>query len=197
MDFLLDPNVAYVILLAGIVLAFFSASTPGTGVGELSALFCLVLAGYAAYNLSINWWALVILLLGVIPFILAVRNPARWMLYLGISLLFLVIGSVFLFSNEDELLSVNPILAIFSSAAVSIVLWYVLRKFIEVTSVRPMHDVDALIGQVGTATSVVFREGTVHVGGEDWSAKSGEKIASGSNIRVVRREGFVLVVEKV
>jgi len=197
MDFLLEPNVAYVILLAGIVLAFFSASTPGTGVGELSALFCLVLASYAAYNLSINWWALIILVIGIVPFILAVRYPARWMIYLGISLVLLVIGSVFLFSNEDELISVNPILAIVSSAIVSVVLWYVLRKFIEVTSIRPMHDVDALIGQVGNATSVVFKEGTVYVGGEEWSARSDERISSGSSVRVIRREGFVLVVEKI
>ena len=197
MDFLLDPNFAYVILLAGIVLAFFSASTPGTGVGELSALFCLVLAGYAAYNLSINWWALILLLLGVIPFILAVRYPTRWMVYLGISILLLVFGSIFLFASEDGLISVDPVLAIVSSAIVSVVLWYVLRKFIEVTSTRPMHDVDVLIGQTGTATSVVLKEGTVYVGGEEWSARSEQRISSGSNVRVVRREGFVLIVEKI
>jgi membrane-bound serine protease (ClpP class) len=196
MDFLLDPNVAYVFLVAGVVLAFFSASTPGTGVGEVIALFCLVLAGYATYNLSINWWALALLILGVVPFILAVRNPKRWVLYLGICIVFLVIGSVFLFPATEGLISVNPLLAVLVSVIMSVILWYVLRKFIEITSSRPTHDLDGLIGEIGTATSAVYKEGSVHVHGEDWSARSEVKIPSGSQVRVVSREGFVLIVEK-
>lgn len=197
MDFLLNPNVAYVILLAGIVLAFFSASTPGTGVGEIAALFCFVFAGYAAYNLSIHLWALVLLALSVPPFILAVRNPSRWLIFLGLNILFLVLGSVFLFASEDSLISVNPLLALFTSGLVSVVMWYVLRQFIAVTTRRPAHDLDALVGEMGTAASDVFKEGSVQVQGELWSARSLLKIPSGSAVRVVSREGFVLVVEKI
>ncbi len=196
MDFLLDPNVAYVFLVAGVVLAFFSASTPGTGIGEVAALFCFVLAGYATYNLSIHWWALTFLLLGVVPFILAVRNPKRWVLYLGICILFLVVGSVFLFPATEGLISVNPVLALLVSVIMSVTLWYVMRKFIEITSDRPAHDLDSLLGEVGTANSAIYKEGSVHVHGEDWSAKSDVKIPSGSQVRVIGREGFVLIVEK-
>jgi membrane-bound serine protease (ClpP class) len=196
MDFILDPNVAYIFLVAGVVLAFFSASTPGTGVGEVAALFCLVLAGYATYHLSIHWWALALLVLGVIPFIFAVRYPKQWMLYLGICIVLLVIGSVFLFPATEGLISVNPLLAALVSVIMSVILWFVMRKFIEITSTQPMHDLDSLIGEIGTATSAVYKEGTVHVRGEDWSARSDVKIPSGSQVRVLSREGFVLIVEK-
>lgn len=196
MDFLLNPNVAYVILLAGVVLAFFSASTPGTGVGEVAALFCLVLAGYAAYNLSIHWWALVLLALSVPPFVFAVRNPSKWLAYLGLCILFLVLGSVFLFAPEDSLISVNPLLALFMSVLLSVVMWFVLRQFVEVISRRPAHDADALIGEIGMATSEILKEGSVQVNGELWSARSEVNIPSGSTVRVIAREGFVLVVEK-
>lgn len=196
MDFLLNPNVAYVILLAGVVLAFFSASTPGTGVGEVAALFCLVLAGYAAYNLSIHWWALVLLALSIPPFVFAVRNPSKWLAYLGLCILFLVLGSVFLFAPEDSLISVNPLLALFMSVLLSVVMWFVLRQFIEVVSRRPAHDADALIGEIGMATSEILKEGSVQVNGELWSARSDVNIPSGSAVRVIAREGFVLVVEK-
>lgn len=196
MDFLIDPNLAYIVLVAGVVLAFFSASTPGTGVGEVAAIFCFVIAGYAAYRLSINWWALFILLLGVVPFIMAVRKPSQSVLYLSLCILLEVIGSVFLFPAEEGLISVNPILAVFVSGLMAVILWYVLRKFIEVVSRRPTHDLDGLIGEVGTATSAIYKEGSAQVNGEMWSAKSAEKIPSGSHIKVVSREGFVLVVEK-
>lgn len=197
MDFLLNPNVAYVILLAGVVFAFFSASTPGTGVGEVVSIFCLVLAGYAAYNLSIHWWALVLLALSVPPFIFAVRNPSKWLPYLGLCILFLVLGSVFLFAPEGGLISVNPFLALFASVILSVVMWFVLRQFIEVVSRRPTHDVDALIGVMGTAASDISKEGSVQVNGELWSARSNVDIPSGSAVRVVAREGFLLVVEKI
>lgn len=197
MDFLLNPNVAYVILLAGVVLAFFSASTPGTGVGEIAALFCFVLAGYAAYNLSIHWWALVLLALSIPPFVMAVRNPTRWLVFLALNVLLLVAGSIFLFAPEDRLISVNPLLALSTSGVVSVVMWYVLRQFIAVTTRRPVHDLDALVGEVGTAASAVFKEGSVQVHGELWSARSQVNIPSGSAVRVIAREGFVLVVEKI
>lgn len=196
MDVLIDPNWAYIILVLGVVLAFFSASTPGAGVGETAALLCFIFAGYAAYTLSIRWWALFVLILGVIPFVMAVRKPSQSFFYLSLCIAFEVFGSIFLFPAEEGLISVNPILAVFTSGFMAIILWYVLRKFIEVASSRPTHDLDILIGESGIATSAVYKEGSVHVHGEDWSARSEVKIPSGSRVRVVSREGFVLVVEK-
>jgi len=196
MDFLLNPNIAYLILLAAISLTFLAIVTPGTGILETGALFCFVLAGYAAYNLSINVWALIILLLSVVPFVMAIRNPNRG-LYLGLSILLLVIGSVFLFGSEDTLVSVNPIVATVSSGLLAVSLWFILRKSMEASSRRPTHDLEALLGQVGEAKTIVHDEGSVNVAGELWSARSDAEIPSGSPIRVVRREGFILVVEKI
>ena len=55
---------------------------------------------------------------------------------------------------------------------------------------------DGLVGQLGEARTNVEDEGSVLVAGEMWSAKSDEAIAAGSTIRVLRRDGFVLIVEK-
>lgn len=195
MDFLLDPNFAYLILLAGILLGFLAIVTPGTGLLEVGAFICVVLAGYAVYNLSINWWALLLLALSVVPFIYAARQPKREM-YLGLSILLLVIGSVFLFAVDGWKPAVNPLVAILSSGLVSAFLWIVVRKSVQAASARPTHDLEVLVGQSGEARTKVLDDGSVYVNGELWSAKSGVEIAAGSHIRVVRREGFVLVVEK-
>ncbi len=196
MDFLLNPNIAYLILLSAVSLAFLAIVTPGTGLLEISALFCLVLAGYAAYKLSIHPWALVILLLSVVPFVMAIRNPNRG-LFLGLSILLLVIGSMFLYGSEETLVSVNPIVATVSSGLMAVSLWFILRKSIEAMSRRPTHDLEALVGQVGESKTKVHDEGSVNVSGELWSARSDAEIPTGSPIRVVRREGFILVVEKI
>ena len=196
MDFLLDPNIAYLILLAGVMMGFLALITPGTGFFEIGALFSFVLAGYAVYKLSFNPWALIMLGVSVIPFVYSIQKPKRE-LYLGLSILLLVIGSVFIFpSAEGKLFAVNPLVAIFASALVAVFLWIAVRKSIEAASVMPTHDLAGLVGQVGEARTKIHTDGSVQVGGELWSARSEKAIPAGSPIRVVSREGFVMVVEK-
>ena len=195
MDFLLNPNIAYLILLTGILLGFLAIVTPGTGLLEVGALFCVVLAGYAIYNLSVNWWALLLLLISIGPFLYAVRKPKRE-LYLGVSILLLVIGSVFLFAVDGFKPAVNPLVALLSSGLVSAFLWIVVRKTVQAASARPAHDLEGLVGKVGEARTAIDDDGSVFVAGEMWSARSGSNsIPVGSHVRVVRREGFTLVVE--
>lgn len=195
MDFLLDPNIAYLILLGGILFGLLAIVTPGTGLLEAGAFICIVLAGYAVYNLSINWWALLVLLASMVPFIYAVQKPKREV-YLGISILLLVIGSVFLFAVDGWKPAVNPVVAFLSSGLMTAFIWIVVRKTVQAASARPSHDLEVLVGQVGEARTAIHDDGSVYVGGELWSARSAGNISEGSHVRVIRREGFVLVVEK-
>jgi membrane-bound serine protease (ClpP class) len=195
MDFLLEPNIAYLILMGGVLLALLAIITPGTGMFEVGALFCLALAGYAIYNLSFNAWALIVIVLSIVPFIYAIQKPKRE-LFLGLSIFLLVLGSVFLFAAEGWKPAVNPFVALVTSGLMSAFLWIAVRKTVQAAGMRPAHDLGTLIGSVGEARSKVHEDGSVYVSGEMWSARSNESIPAGSPVRVVRREGFILVVEK-
>jgi membrane-bound serine protease (ClpP class) len=195
MDFLLDPNVAYLILLGGVLLAMLALAAPGTGLFEVGAFFCIALAGYAIYHLSFNWWALVLLALSIVPFIYAIQKPKRE-LFLALSILLLVVGSVFMFPAAQGLAAVNPLVAIVASGLVAGFLWVAVRKSLEAATARPSHDLGGLVGQIGEARTKVFEDGSVQVAGELWSARSASPIAAGDLIRVVKREGFILIVEK-
>ena len=195
MDFLLDPNVAYLILLGGVLLAMLALAAPGTGLFEVGAFFCMALAGYAIYHLSFNWWALVLLALSIVPFVYAIQKPKRE-LYLALSILLLVGGSVFMFPAAEGQAVVNPLVAVVASGLVAGFLWVAVRKSLEAAAARPSHDLEGLVGQIGEARTKVFEDGSVQVAGELWSARSESPIAAGNLIRVVKREGFVLIVEK-
>lgn len=195
MDFLLEPNIAYLVLLASVLLGFMALVSPGTGVFEVGAFFCIALAGYAVYNLSFNWWALVLVLSGVVPFVYAIQKPKRE-LYLGLAILLIVVGSVFVFPRSDERGGVNLWVAFAASLCVAGFLWIAVRKSVEAATVRPSHDLEALVGQVGEARTKVHDDGSVQVDGELWSARSEQEIPVGSPVKVVRREGFILFVEK-
>ena len=195
MDFLLDPNIAYLFLLAGVLLGLMAIITPGTGMFEVGAFFCLALAGYAVYNLSFNLWALIVLMLSIIPFVYAIQKPKReW--FLALSIFGLVIGSVFLFATDGWQPAVNFPLALVSSTLYAGFIWIAVRKTMQAAHSRPSHDLSALVGQIGEAKTRVHKEGSVQVAGELWSARSEKSIPNGSPVKVVDREGFVLIVEK-
>ena len=195
MEFLIDPNVAYLILLGAVLLAMMSLASPGTGLFEIGAFFCIILAGYAIYHLSFNWWALILLGLSIGPFVYALQKPKRE-LFLALSISLLVIGSVFIFPRTEDQAFVNPLVAVVGSGLVAGFLWIAVRKSVEAASIRPSHDLDRLVGRLGDARTKVEDEGSVQVDGELWSARSEKIIPAGSSIRVLRREGFVLIVEK-
>ncbi len=195
MDFLLNPNVAYVMLVIGFLLTMLTIVTPGTGMLEVGALFLLALVAYIAYQVGFNPWSLIVLILSLVPFIYATRAPQR-KLWLAISLAAMLISSLYLFNSEGWLPAVNPLLALFVSALAGGFLWVAVSKAIQAHAMRPAHDLEALIGKLGEAKTEISESGSVQVAGELWSARSETVIPEGTPVRVIRREGFVLVVEK-
>lgn len=198
MEFLLDANVSYVLLVTGMLLVLMSLLTPGTGLLEIGALFALVLAGYGAYRLGINAWALVLLALAVVPFLYAVRLPKWRMPLLIATILLLIGGSILLFPGEDDsLIGVQPLLAGFVSLAASGILWLFVVRTLDVMTSPTAHGEHHLVGQIGEARTDIDDEGTVQVSSELWSARSSTSIPAGSKVRIVGKQGLVLIVENV
>jgi membrane-bound serine protease (ClpP class) len=197
METFIDPNIAYILLVVGVVMAIMALFAPGTGILEVGALFVLFLAGWEISQQPINVWALVLLIIGVIPFILAMRR-SRNLVFLAIALVAFVIGSAYLFRGASWWQpGVNPILAIIASLVASGYLWIAATKVLETEKIKPRHNLERIIGDTGEAKTDIYNEGSVQVGSELWSARSDVLIHEGSKVRVVKREGFILEVEAV
>jgi len=194
MDILLNPNVAYLLLVTGSTLLMMAIVTPGTNVLEAGAVLLLFLAGYTVYRLGFNLWALTVLILSLVPFVYAIRKPKRE-IFLAVSLLGAIIGSVYLFPSTGFLPAVNPALAAVVSLLSTGFLWLVVRKGIQAHHARPLQDLGNLIGLTGLAKTPIHTDGSVQVASELWSARSLKPIAAGKRVRVVARERFVLIVE--
>jgi membrane-bound serine protease (ClpP class) len=195
MNIAISINFAYLVLLVGALMALFALLTPGTGIFELGALAGLVVASWAAFSLPINVWALVVLVLGVIPFILAIhyRNQR---IYLLISVIAIMVGSAYLFQGTEWWLpGVNPVLAVVGSISSGSLLWLMAVKVLEAKATTPSHDMSDIIGAKGEARTNVHHDGSVYVYGEMWTARSDKPIKAGTNVRVVARAGLILQVE--
>jgi len=202
MEFLINPNMAYLLIVFTALVGMAALIIPGTGLSEMGLAVSATLAGFEIYLLSlngeiINVWALLLLILSIIPFLLSIRTTKsrRWLL-LAATIVLMIGGSAFLFTNENGWSAVDPILAGIVSLISAAFVWIGVERSVEVMRQRPFQDLDTLIGQMGEARSAVHREGSVQVAGELWSARSEKPIQAGSAVRVLRRDGFVLLVEQ-
>ena len=194
METLINANVAYLLLILGSILVFLALVTPGTHLMEGGAILLLFLAGLEVFNLGFNWWAMVIMLLSLVPFIYAIRRPkSGWALALAI--LLLIAGSLYLFPGQGFIPAVHPVLAVVVSLFTAGFLWIAVDKGLNATRARPLQDPEALVGKVGQARTEILESGSVQIASELWSARSLRSIPAGSQVRVIRREGFTLVVE--
>lgn len=195
MNVLVNPNVAFLILVATLLLTAVAVLVPGTGLIEVFAVIGLLMSAYAVANLKINIYALAILLIGVFPFLFALRVTAN-KFFLVPALVALLIGSTFLFVEQDWTPAVNPILALSVSGITSFSVWILAKKLLEAAALPPLHDVNRLIGMIGTARTKIYTSGTVYLESELWSARSDQEIPAGSEVRVVEIDGITLVVEQ-
>jgi membrane-bound ClpP family serine protease len=125
----------------------------------------------------------------------ALQRPKREP-FLILSILLFIVGSVFMFPRTADQAGVSPLVAVMASALVAGFLWIAVRKSAEAAYVRPSHDLEGLVGQIGEAKTKVHEDGSVQVAGELWSARSEKPIPTGNPVRVVQRDGFVLIVEE-
>lgn len=197
MELLLNPNFVYILIVAAFLMTVFAVLIPGTGIFEIAALLVWVPVLVLAYQIEVHTWALVLLLLGFIPLWFALRRR-QVKLYLGITMTAFIIGSAYLFKGDAWWKpGVNPLLAIILSAFAGGLVWLTLDKLIEVMDAPPVHNLEELIGAVGETRTEVHHEGSVYVKGEKWSARSEKRLKPETAVRVVDRDGLVLIVEEI
>lgn len=193
MNPLLDPNVAYLILVVGFFLAVMALFTPGTGLLEIGALILLVITGFSISSMPINLWALALLVFGVVPLIFLLRKTGKTY-YLLAAIAVLEIGSIFIFKAETGILAVNPFLAAVTGGVLAVLIWIIARRTLDAMNLKPSFKTD-FTGEIGEARTDILMEGTVYVDGESWTARSKTRIPAGSLVRVTGRDGLVLLVE--
>ncbi|MGH7299394.1 MAG: NfeD family protein, partial [Candidatus Rokuibacteriota bacterium] len=68
-----DPNVAYLLMMAGMLGIFFELSNPGAILPGVIGGICLILAFFAFQSLPVNWAGLLLILFGVILLIAEIK----------------------------------------------------------------------------------------------------------------------------
>ncbi len=190
----LDPNLVYVILIIGLWLVVTAAYIPGTGVAEVLAFVGVAVALVALANLPTNWWAVILIVVGVLSFLMMpILNQRFAALSIG-GLALQAVGSVFLFNGTGVSL---PLIVVMIAVALGYHRFALLRILEFNRSAPAMLDDQPLVGAHGYVQSALDPVGTVYVRGESWTARSEHNLKVGAEIVVVEQSGLTLFVEAV
>jgi len=193
MEFLLDPNIAYVLLAIAFFVTIFALLAPGTGILEILSLILLLAVGFTIANMAVNTWAIVLLLVGVVLAIVALKRSRKWY-FITSSIIALIVGMLFVYKDYGSILAVDPLLALIVSAAMGAFIWIIGRNTTAAFDLKPQGNPDNVIGLSGRAVTDIHTSGSVYVNGENWSAISETRIAKGNQVTVLERSGLILKV---
>ena len=197
LSWLLNPQVAYILLLIGVAGVFFELSTPGVILPGVAGGLSLLLALYALSVLPTNAAGLLLLLFGGGLFLLEIHITSYGLLSLsGLAALFF--GSLLLFRGQgvDGLpLSLIAPTVIGVCILLSLAGWLLAKA----QRLRPRTGVSTLVGQNAQVRHWSENRGKVFLHGEIWDAvlEPGAGAASpqpGGTVRVVAVKDMLLVV---
>ena len=101
-----DPNVAYVLLMLGMLGLFFELANPGVILPGVIGGISLILAFFAFQSLPINWAGLLLILFGIVLLIAEIKVVSHGVLTIG-GIIAILLGSVMLVNTAELPLRVS------------------------------------------------------------------------------------------
>ena len=196
LDIIASPNVAYVLMMLGLVGLYFELSNPGLILPGVVGSVSLVLALYAMQTLPINYAGLLLVVLGVILLIAEVNVMSYGLLAMS-GAISIFLGSIMLIDSDDPAMQISKMIlypTLGMTFLFSIGTIYLAKKAHQLRTITGM---EGLLGEVGVVKESLNPEGRVLVHGETWNAKSDVTISDGEKVIVEAVEGLKIKVRKV
>jgi membrane-bound serine protease (ClpP class) len=200
LSILTNPNVVLVLLNVGVIAILIELSSPGGWVAGAIGVVCLALATYGLGILPVNWFGAVFLILAIVLFILDIKAPTHGALTIA-GVLSMIVSGLVLFNSPGvpRFQRVSVPLVVFLSALSGGLFLAVVIYAMRAQKVPISMGPEALIGQIGTASSDLSPRGSVRLKGERWLAElveGEEPLPQGARVEVVRLVGNRLFVRK-
>jgi len=195
LNFIVNPTVAYALLLLGVYGLVLEAFHPGSWVPGIIGTISSLLALYALQALHVSYVGLAVMTAGVALVIAESLTPTVGVLGIGGVIAF-VIGSVMLFNTGGGAPLVNPGVIAGVAFGAIVFLGAILVMVMRTRRARlasgdqPMLDAS---GEVVTGTDA-HGDGWAMINGERWQIRADEELPPGTHVRVVRRDGLLLWV---
>ena len=196
LNIIASPNVAYVLMILGLVGLYFELSNPGLILPGVVGSISLVLALYAMQTLPINYAGLLLIILGVVLLIAEVNVMSYGLLAMS-GAISIFLGSIVLIDSDDPAMQISKMILyptlgmtfLFSIGSI-----YLAKK---AHQLRTTTGMEGLLGEIGVVKETLNPEGRVLIHGEMWKAESDTVISVGEKVSVEVVKGLKIQVRKV
>ncbi|MFW5792220.1 MAG: NfeD family protein [Desulfohalobiaceae bacterium] len=197
LSWLLNPQIAYFLLLGGIAGLFFELTNPGAIFPGVFGAICLLLALYSLAVLPTNATGLLLILLGLVLFGLEVKITSYALLSIA-GAVCLFMGSLLLFRFEYGFAALPLTTVVATVGTVVLFVLIALGLVTKAQLIKPRSGREAMIGLVGQVLEWENSRGRVRVHGEIWNARSRDDatLKPGDIVRIRDIQGLVLIVER-
>jgi membrane-bound serine protease (ClpP class) len=192
-----DPNVAYILMMVGMLGIFFELSNPGSVLPGVIGGISLILAFFAFQSLPINWAGLLLILFGLALLVVEIKVASHGILTIG-GIVAMLLGSLMLYDVPASgglriswfvMVPTVGATAALVIVAVSAGLWALYR--------RPTTGVAGMVGQTCVVRTPLDPEGQVQVEGELWRAVAQDgPVPAGERVQILGVEGLTLRVAR-
>ncbi|MDA3902152.1 MAG: nodulation protein NfeD [Desulfuromusa sp.] len=192
-----NPNIAYLLMMLGIIGIFFEISQPGVVLPGAIGAIAILLALFSFSSLPINYIGVLLILLAIVLFILEVKVISYGMLALG-GMISMAFGSLMLIDSSEPYLQISRAV-IAATVTVSAGFFLLATGMVIRTQRKPVTSgQEGMVGKTGETIEPINGNGRVFVHGESWQACSDQPIATGTKIEIIRvMDGLSLKVKAI
>jgi membrane-bound serine protease (ClpP class) len=196
LDFLMDPNVAFILFAIGMLALYVEFNHPGVILPGVVGFIFILLAVFAFNILPTRYAALILIVAAFVMFILDAKFATHGVLTVG-GIALMILGALLLVDAPIPEMRVRLVTALAVSVPIGVITVFLVGLVIKARRGKVVTGQQGLIGEIGVARTWLQPQGKVFVHGELWDAVSSVNIAPGERVLVRRIDGLRLEVEPV
>lgn len=195
LDFLLDPNIAFLVLAVGALALYAEFNHPGAIVPGVVGVIFILLALFALNLLPTRYASFTLIVAAFVLFVLEAKFATHGVLGLG-GIVLLTLGGLLLVDGPIPQMRVNLWTALGVSVPFGAITVFLMSIAIRARRNKIVTGPQGMIGAVGQARTDIDPEGKVFVQGELWNAHAPSRVGIGEHVVVRKIDGLELEVEK-
>lgn len=196
LSWIMDPNVAFILMSLGLLALWAELNHPGAILPGVVGLIAILLAVFALNLLPTRYAAFALILVAFGLFALEAKFTSYGIFGTG-GVICMVFGALLLVDGPIPEMRVSPTTAIAVSLPLGAVAVLLMTLVVRAHRNRVATGAEAMIGTIGIARTSVGADGKVFVMGELWNARSNDAIPEGARVRVQKVDGLKVLVEPV
>ena len=193
LDFLMDPNIAFILLAVGALALYAEFNHPGAVIPGTVGIVFILLAAFALNLLPTRFAALALIAGAFVLFALEAKFTSHGVLTIG-GIVLLTLGGLLLVDAPIPEMRVRLLTALSVSIPLGIITAFLMSIALRARRNKVVTGIQGLIGEIGVAQTPLTPQGKVFVHGELWDAIASSPLPEGSRVIIESVNGLQLRV---